>query len=542
MKFYVSVLFAVAIAASNNANAQYRPDTVGWTQYDMQSNGSSGNRVALDTSGGVHFTWMKADPYPSVRGVAYNYRNPSGNWLGTMIIRQNGSGYPQLALTTDNRAVIGFHRGTSGAESLYCAVDFQSGYGLFDIYGPPNSLGSRRHIWPYVAADIHDRIHLIASRVGGSFGEPLQLIYTRSDNGGTTWVAPQAVDTLMMLSAIVTSSRLSDKVAIVYTHPADTLSQLTNDVYYVQSLDGITWDFTGGKINVTSYANDNDSLWAFNDCDAVYDYNDNLHIIWSSQRVINFGADHSTNLFHYASGVISTITEGYAEWPESGCDFGTGDMQICKMSLGAHQHSNNLYAIYTRFDTSDCSAIGYANGEIHMQYSANGGADWSIPRNLTNSPTPGCPAGDCRSEHWASMAEVVDDYLHIFYVVDLDAGSIPHSEGSVTDNPMIYRAWPNPQVGVRDDVKTPANLLLRPNYPNPFNATTVIEFETASAIFATLSIFDLAGRKVSTLLSYKIGAGLHKVTWDAGSYSSGVYLCRLQAGEKTESAKLILVK
>lgn len=44
-------------------------DTMGFTQYDYQTNGSTGRRAAVDAAGGVHFDWMCGDPYPSVRNV-----------------------------------------------------------------------------------------------------------------------------------------------------------------------------------------------------------------------------------------------------------------------------------------------------------------------------------------------------------------------------------------------------------------------------------------------------------------------------------------
>ena len=53
-------------------------DTVGWTQYDYQSNGSSGTRIALDNSSGIHFDWMNGVVYPTTRKVSYNYLSPGG--------------------------------------------------------------------------------------------------------------------------------------------------------------------------------------------------------------------------------------------------------------------------------------------------------------------------------------------------------------------------------------------------------------------------------------------------------------------------------
>jgi len=520
-------------------------DTVGWTQYDMQSNGSSGTRVALDGAGGVHFTWMKSNDFPSHRGVAYNYRSPTGEWLGEIFVAEGGSGYPQLALATDNRAVILFHRAPNGAESLFVAIDVAPGLGLFNYYKPPNRLGQVRFIWPYVTVDRQNRIHLIATN-NASPGELQPVMYTRSENGGTTWVAPQWVDTVQCLSSIITASRVSDKVAIVYTHPTDSSNQWLNDLYYIQSSDGLEWDFDHGKVNFTNYVSDPDSLYAYTDIDAVYDYNDNLHFIWTAQRVASNNVYYPTYLFHadIGEGVISTVTIGFSDWPESGCNFGSWNRQICKMSLGVHQLTNSLFAVYTRFDSTDCSLSGYANGELFMQNSSNLGQDWSAPINLTNSLTPSCSTGYCESDHWSSLAEVVDDYLHIFYVNDKDPGRASGYEGFPTNNPMLYLAVPNPAVGVDDgeSPSRPENLSLSQNHPNPFNSSTTISYTLPEKGPVTLSIYNLLGQKVATLFDGVQQAGEHKLMWDATGTPSGVYFARLEVAEKRQIVRMVLLK
>lgn len=68
-----------------------------------------------------------------------------------------------------------------------------------------------------------------------------------------------------------------------------------------------------------------------------------------------------------------------------------------------------------------------------------------MPANLTNTKTPGCepyePAGDCASEHWATIARTVDD-INIFYILDLDAGNSWAEEGRGTFNPVMYLRLP----------------------------------------------------------------------------------------------------
>ena len=58
----------------------------------------------------------------------------------------------------------------------------------------------------------------------------------------------------------------------------------------------------------------------------------------------------------------------------------------------------------------------------------------------------------------------------------------------------------------------------------------------------TLKVYDISGREIATLLNGNFQAGSHSVTWDAREVPSGVYLCRLIAGEFNETRKLILLK
>ncbi|MBI4429969.1 MAG: T9SS type A sorting domain-containing protein [Ignavibacteriales bacterium] len=83
---------------------------------------------------------------------------------------------------------------------------------------------------------------------------------------------------------------------------------------------------------------------------------------------------------------------------------------------------------------------------------------------------------------------------------------------------------------------------LEQNYPNPFNPSTEIQFSLPQKRHVTLTIFDLLGREVVTLVSEEWSAGSYCTGWDAGRMSSGVYLCRLQAGDFVETKKLLLLR
>jgi len=83
---------------------------------------------------------------------------------------------------------------------------------------------------------------------------------------------------------------------------------------------------------------------------------------------------------------------------------------------------------------------------------------------------------------------------------------------------------------------------LMQNYPNPFNPSTEIAFELPRSMNATLKVFDVLGKEVAVLEDGRLGAGEHVVSFDGSRLASGVYFCRLAAGENVQTRKMLLLK
>ena len=86
------------------------------------------------------------------------------------------------------------------------------------------------------------------------------------------------------------------------------------------------------------------------------------------------------------------------------------------------------------------------------------------------------------------------------------------------------------------------NFALYPNYPNPFNPVTSIKFSLPEDQIVSLKIYNIAGQVIQTLVDGKYIAGTHAVQWNASTSASGVYFYRLQAGDRSITQKMILVK
>ena len=96
--------------------------------------------------------------------------------------------------------------------------------------------------------------------------------------------------------------------------------------------------------------------------------------------------------------------------------------------------------------------------------------------------------------------------------------------------------------GVEVAVEAPLSFTLEQNYPNPFNPTTTIAYTLGAASEVSLSVYDVLGRVVATLVDARQPAGRHEAAFDAGRLPSGVYIYRLQAGSFSTAKRLIVLR
>jgi hypothetical protein len=103
--------------------------------------------------------------------------------------------------------------------------------------------------------------------------------------------------------------------------------------------------------------------------------------------------------------------------------------------------------------------------------------------------------------------------------------------------------------GVEDDNSSvlPEDFALRQNHPNPFNSSTLIEYSLPERGHVTVEIFNLLGQRVRSLVDDEQSAGRYAIEWDGRSddghkLATGVYFCRVAAGDQVEVKKMLLLK
>ena len=87
----------------------------------------------------------------------------------------------------------------------------------------------------------------------------------------------------------------------------------------------------------------------------------------------------------------------------------------------------------------------------------------------------------------------------------------------------------------------PTKIILHPNYPNPFNPATNIKYELPGTNYVDLSIYNLLGQKVATLISSHHSQGNYQIEWDATGLPSGIYYYQLEYTYR-EVKKMLVVK
>lgn len=143
----------------------------------------------------------------------------------------------------------------------------------------------------------------------------------------------------------------------------------------------------------------------------------------------------------------------------------------------------------------------------------------------------------CQDIHWSPCIDRGSpEYIDIMLECAWGLGTEQSDMGA-------YGGGDTTIVGINEIVpRTPHEFYLSLNYPNPFNSSTVIEYDLSKPAYVTLDIFDLLGRKIETLINVRQNAGRHSAIWNGKDYSSGIYFYRIEAGNYTETKGMLLLK
>jgi hypothetical protein len=142
-------------------------------------------------------------------------------------------------------------------------------------------------------------------------------------------------------------------------------------------------------------------------------------------------------------------------------------------------------------------------------------------------------------------------FLDWSYTTDYDVESSPalgdiDGDGNLEvvfgfDDNNVYAL--NGEVGIEEAATLlPITFDVVHNHPNPFTKITEIKYALPKDSRVNITVYNLSGQKIATLVHSQNKAGYHTVQWDTKNYSSGIYFIRFEAGNYTETKKIVLIR
>jgi len=238
----------------------------------------------------------------------------------------------------------------------------------------------------------------------------------------------------------------------------------------------------------------------------------------------------------YASGYSSSSTT-YFGWVGVGQpDLVAEDAWIAWMINGQFvEVSDYNYIEYTSEHDSLYFMLDYSNNSNVGAY--NWDLGYGLDGDIESSPGWDADPNTSYTIYWGPWLALNDGYHYVEWWLDY-YDSIEESNENNND------ATTSGYVGIEEQLQfnIVTDYSLSQNFPNPFNPTTILTFALPKASNVNLTVFDLQGRTVATLVNGWRFPGTYEITWNAADLPAGVYIARLEAGFFSASQKMVLVK
>jgi len=207
------------------------------------------------------------------------------------------------------------------------------------------------------------------------------------------------------------------------------------------------------------------------------------------------------------------------------------------------------YVTYTFSDSISVDVDGYPVFKFQCVT-----MDWDPDGNLWISHDASYAPGGRVHNGFVIVDLETKEYDYFTMPLDTNEYNGPRGIGFTDDGKAAYttsfnigRVWKLTRLGTSVDNKefvspVPASYELGQNYPNPFNPTTTIPFSLSKPGTVELTIYDILGREVETLLDRQLQIGNHKAIFDAKNLASGVYFYKIKVNGVVQSKRMLLIK
>lgn len=370
----------------------------------------------------------------------------------------------------------------------------------------------------HITTDRKGRIHVMWHE--GSTNSPniTESFYTRSTDGGISWSTTIPIsnnDGHHSAFPHAQFNNAGDTLAIPWRDSVGGTNKW--DVHIVYSTNGgLSW--TSPVPTITTP----DSDW---DPDLIIDNFNRIHLFYTKYPLSNpfWGA---RNYYLYSDNL--GISWNLPNQPSNGMISDNYRSQLIEGTK--YDEKRNILYVTWKDERDFNTANGNVEGDIMLAYSTDRGMNWMAPEFITdrNDSTIGFKAG-------AILAGGE-------YAVNYEVLSQDDIQNVNTSLRVYFRKRTPILTSYGYEISQIKDFILYQNYPNPFNSSTSISYSLPFRSKVKLSVYDIMGNEISTLVNEEQNSGYYQVAFNESTLYSGVYFYKLQSNNYTEIKKMILIK
>jgi hypothetical protein len=467
----------------------------------------------------------------SSRRTAYAFSSNGGTaWttFNNLSVPDRRSGFPSLDIgkgAIDGAAIVANHGTVNSTLQSSLFVDFPPGSGAFGEIPPPLAFGgSDEPIFADAVGAADGSVTILASRAADG------SVYRNRTPDFISWGTWSQITSNFTSDGFVGMADASGRVGIVIATPS-------NPIEYTESTNnGVSWSPGLRQLLPEAIPAGTDTFVITQGLDFVVTANGPLVTFGTTMLINGLPTQRFSGIGFYSDALGFVLAVPHSSIPIAADTLRKRQVNQNPIGYPAIGISGNTIVIAFQVFRAETSAAGFNYADIFLTYSTNQGSIWSQPVNCTSTTA--------LDERYPSMAKVNPaNSACIVYQEDPQPGSAVFG-GDNSPMAIVRQVFNHVLLSGEsvDEGYRPKSFALRQNYPNPFNPTTTLAFEIPERSLTTLTIVNLLGQTVATLLHEERNRGSYEIPWNASGCASGLYVATLTAGQYRSSRKLLLLR
>jgi ligand-binding sensor domain-containing protein len=527
---YGSMIYAgttLGIYSSANGGTTWTNITNDLADKNVLTLAAQNGKIYAGTTNGIFITdnygtnWERLNSSTTVRAILFSGDDIYIATSTSGVMKSINGGYFWSSLVT------GMNESNTTALAL-SGIYLYAGTGSIGVYRSQNGGDS----WAPANKGITSRSILSLETKGTIlYAGTFCGIQTSNDNGATWHSSENLVDRLKINRLLNTGSAL--------------YAATSNGVYMLES-DGSTWTQKNAYMEVNDLANIGSYLFAGTTGYSVI-YSTNGGFSWWSSGLagypnnfVNTLGINGSNLFasswNGTTGAFNSMffsPDNGEHWDPINTGFPSASA-FAFISKGIRLFAGTMQGIYVTVNNgTNWNPSNSGLGNLHIRSLALTG------NTLFTGTDDGVYRSSDDGAHWEPINTGLTGHTSI--------SSLKICGQYLVAGTWARSVWRRPLSEIVSDVSRESDKIcldfsLSQNYPNPFNPTTTIRYALPSQSIVRLSIYNLLGREIATLVNEEQSAGWKEVKWNTVGVASGIYFYKLTAGSFVEVKKMLLIR